>query len=1083
MAMLTMRARRFLKNTGRNLCVNGIDTISFDKTKVECYNCNIRGHFTRECMAPKYQDNRNRDTTRRTVPVEKTTLNALVSQCDGLGYDWSDQADEGPTNFALMAYTSSGSSSSSSLDTEVSTCSKACLKSYKTLKEHYDNLTKDFNKSQLNVGVYKAGLESIEASLEVYKKNEAMFEEDIKILKPDVILRDNALTELRKKFEKTKKERDDLKLTLEKFENSSKNLSKLLEIQVFDIDALTKSIKYEPVVEGNQSNGNACTKACDGSGKARMEIVPGKYYILLPFFIQDPSFSFSSKDSLDARFKPSEEEEQKDSEDPRNKDSEVPNTEKPRVNQEKDENDDSSTNNINTASSIVNAAGIEDNVVTKNIVYRCDDDPNMPNLEEIVYLDDDEDVGAKADMTNLDTQILVNPIPTTRIHKDHPVEQFIEDIHLAPQTRRMTKSVTDHVEPKKGYNQEEGIDYDEVFAPVARIEVIRMFLAYASFKDFVMHQMDVKNAILYGKIKEEIYYDNRDLSSSLISLSRGSFDVTVGMDWLSKRKFVIVCYEKVIRIPLEGDEIFRGHRERTLGAAKALMKAKSKEEHEVHLKLVLESLRKEKLYAKFSKCEFWLEEVHFLGHVFNHNKKRRVKLIRVRAMSMTIQSSVKDKILTTPSETSKYEYEICYHPCKANLVVDVLSRKERVKPRHVQAMTMTIQSRGRNDTDQDEGISWLQENAETRGRYGHVIEVTTTSAPITTPGVSVSTAEPITPPTTTTLIEDEDLIIAQTLIKMRSDKSKDKSKEKGVASETAIRPTRGEPKKPMKMIGKDQIAFDDEVARRLEAQMQVEPEEEERVARQREVEANLISWDNTQAMMEADYELAQKLQVEEQGELTIEERSKLFVEFMNKRKKHFAKLRVKEIRRKPPTKAQNRNQMCTYLRNMANYKHSQLKNKSFEEIQKLFDNEMKRVNTFVAMDTKVVEGSKSQAEGSKKRTRKELDEESVKRQKLEDDAEKEELKLFDWKTHILAEDKMYYEIIRADGSTKYYKIFSAMLDDFDRQDVKVDIKFRGGLLGLKDILVLLKLVLLVMEVTTAGYVSTAGEDCRKYSML
>ncbi|GJU67498.1 hypothetical protein Tco_1253757 [Tanacetum coccineum] len=172
------------------------------------------------------------------------------------------------------------------------------------------------------------------------------------------------------------------------------------------------------VVAGNQSNGNACTKACDGSGKARMEIVPGKYYILLPFFIQDPSFSFSSKDSLDARFKPSEEEEQKDSEDLRNKDSEVPNTEKPRVNQEKDENDDS--------------------------IYRCDDDPNMPNLEEIVYLDDDEDVGAKADMTNLDTQILVNPIPTTRIHKDHPVEQFIEDIHLAPQTRRMTKSVTDH---------------------------------------------------------------------------------------------------------------------------------------------------------------------------------------------------------------------------------------------------------------------------------------------------------------------------------------------------------------------------------------------------------------------------------------------------------------------------------------------------------------------------------------------------------------------------------------------------------------------------------------------------------------
>ncbi|GKB14543.1 ribonuclease H-like domain-containing protein [Tanacetum coccineum] len=83
-------------------------------------------------------------------------------------------------------------------------------------------------------GSYKAGLESVEARLDMYKKNEVVFEEDIKILKLDIKLRDNALTELRKKFEKAKKERDDLKLTLEKFGNSSKNLRKLLEIQVSD---------------------------------------------------------------------------------------------------------------------------------------------------------------------------------------------------------------------------------------------------------------------------------------------------------------------------------------------------------------------------------------------------------------------------------------------------------------------------------------------------------------------------------------------------------------------------------------------------------------------------------------------------------------------------------------------------------------------------------------------------------------------------------------------------------------------------------------------------------------------------------
>ncbi|GJW76561.1 ribonuclease H-like domain-containing protein [Tanacetum coccineum] len=229
--MLTMRARRFLNKIGRKINANGSETIGFNKSKVECYNCHKKGHFARECRAPR--ENRNREPVRRNVTVETTETKALVAQ-DGLGYDWSDQAEEGPTNFALMAYTSSGSSSSSSSDSEVSTCSKACLKSYETLKEHYDNLTKDFNKSQLNVGAYKAGLESVEARLDVYKKNEVVFEEDIKILKLDIKLRDNALTELRKKFEKAEKERDDLKLTLEKFGNSSKNLSKLLEIQVND---------------------------------------------------------------------------------------------------------------------------------------------------------------------------------------------------------------------------------------------------------------------------------------------------------------------------------------------------------------------------------------------------------------------------------------------------------------------------------------------------------------------------------------------------------------------------------------------------------------------------------------------------------------------------------------------------------------------------------------------------------------------------------------------------------------------------------------------------------------------------------
>ncbi|GKF76912.1 ribonuclease H-like domain-containing protein, partial [Tanacetum coccineum] len=112
-AMLTMRVKRFLKKTGRNLNFNGKETVGFDKTKVECYNCHRRCHFARECRAPMNQGNINRDAPRRIVPVE-TPTNALVVQDEICGYDWSFQAEKGLTNFALIAYTSQGSSSSDS---------------------------------------------------------------------------------------------------------------------------------------------------------------------------------------------------------------------------------------------------------------------------------------------------------------------------------------------------------------------------------------------------------------------------------------------------------------------------------------------------------------------------------------------------------------------------------------------------------------------------------------------------------------------------------------------------------------------------------------------------------------------------------------------------------------------------------------------------------------------------------------------------------------------------------------------------------------------------------------------------------
>ncbi|GJT23949.1 putative ribonuclease H-like domain-containing protein [Tanacetum coccineum] len=308
---------------------------------------------------------------------------------------------------------------------------------------------------------------------------------------------------------------------------------------LFDIDALTKSMNYKPVVAGNQSNGNADSKSSPDAGSK-------------------PSSDGEKKVDGD----PSKEDESNDQE----KDDNVNNT-----NNVNTASDGNNTNNVNAVSSTVNAASIEVNAVGAKTSIELPDDPNMPELEDIIYSDDDEDVGAEVDMNNLDAFMPVSLIPTTRVHKDHPVEQIIGDFNSTPQTRRMTKNLKEHglrtqkvihalkdpswieamqeellqfklqevwtlvdlpnrkrairtkwvyrnkkdergivIKNKarlvaQGYTQEEGINYDEVFAPVSRIEAIRIFLAYASFKDFVVYQMDVKSAFLYGKIEEEVY--------------------------------------------------------------------------------------------------------------------------------------------------------------------------------------------------------------------------------------------------------------------------------------------------------------------------------------------------------------------------------------------------------------------------------------------------------------------------------------------------------------------------------------------------------------------------------------------------
>ncbi|GJU30287.1 hypothetical protein Tco_1173876 [Tanacetum coccineum] len=158
------------------------------------------------------------------------------------------------------------------------------------------------------------------------------------------------------------------------------------------------------------------TKENIGAGQIGKKTVPDQEYILLPLWTSDPSLSKGPKNTEDYAGK---------------KVTEVPETES-RVSSKEDDKDDQDLRNEFKS------------LNGENDSYGCAMIHNMPNMEEIVYSDDDEDVGTEADMTNLDTHIPVSLILTTRIHKDHPVKQIIRDIHSTPQTRRMTKLVTNH---------------------------------------------------------------------------------------------------------------------------------------------------------------------------------------------------------------------------------------------------------------------------------------------------------------------------------------------------------------------------------------------------------------------------------------------------------------------------------------------------------------------------------------------------------------------------------------------------------------------------------------------------------------
>ncbi|GJW24510.1 hypothetical protein Tco_0038321 [Tanacetum coccineum] len=409
-------------------------------------------------------------------------------------------------------------------------------------------------------------------------------------------------------------------------------------------------------------------------------------------------------------------------------------------------------------------------------------------------------------------------------------------------------------------------------------------------------------------------------------------------------------------------------------------------------------------------------------------------------------------------------------------------------------------------------------------------EVHTANAPVSTAGVTISTAdpevsavEPRTPPTTTSIFDDEDITMAQTLIKMKEEKAK----EKGVAFkdvEDSSRPVRSittlkplpsiDPKdkgkgilveeEPVKIKRKDQgidqIERDEELAHKLheEELAEIARIQEEKAAQEEASRVAIMEmFDEVQAGIDADALFAAKLQQEEREEYTIEERAKFLAETIAAQRKFRAAQRAAEIRSRPPTKSQLRNLMMTYLKNMGGYKHSQLKAKTFEEIQAMYERQKKKIDDFKPMDSDdaVKDSKKAAGEDTSKKEEvlKEPDSTKIesmnkedagervsdvskkrkggprmkrmsKRKKTESDLEEEEdLKTFlkivpdkegiidyevlekrfpiiNWESKFYHYDRhgaegIYYRIFRSDGSSRWIKTFSEMVTRFDRLDL------------------------------------------------
>nr|GEY36834.1 uncharacterized mitochondrial protein AtMg00810-like [Tanacetum cinerariifolium] len=356
------------------------------------------------------------------------------------------------------------------------------------------------------------GLESIEARLEVYKKNETVFEDDIKILKLYVIFRDKAITELIQKFEKAKNERDDLKLTLEKFDVSSKNLSRLLDSQQSEgyhavpPPYIGNFMPPKPdLVFADEHVVSESVTSLSGISKSKVKTIKTKLKNVSAPIIEDwvsnsedeneiksetkqikPSFAkveFVKPTKHVKSFRKSVKQEENNRQ-----------TKYPRKNSQSPKGNQTNGN-----------AGTKTNIDAEQAKKKTDSGPQYILLPLLTF--DSQGPKSSEDEVDDDAGKKSTGVPRK--------ENRVQDLAKEGDKNHQEKDVRDQEEALKHQFEQE---YERLFGQgkaantnstirlnTVRIEAIKLFLAYASFIGFIVHQMDVKSAFLYGTIEEEVY--------------------------------------------------------------------------------------------------------------------------------------------------------------------------------------------------------------------------------------------------------------------------------------------------------------------------------------------------------------------------------------------------------------------------------------------------------------------------------------------------------------------------------------------------------------------------------------------------